>query len=84
MLRRLNPRFGYGTLTALAVAVLLIVSGVPKQPEPPTDLRVVYEADRSGKLHRVKALTLPPSASLTIKQPRLLLEHADALQLTPQ
>lgn len=84
MLRRLKPRFGYGTLIALVVAVLLWWSGLLKQPETPADLRVVYEADRTGKLRRVEAPTVPPSVPLTIKEPRLLLEHADALQLTPQ
>lgn len=84
MLRRLKPRFGLGTLTAVVIALLLWWSGALKQPEPPTDLRVVYEADRAGKLRRVEAPTVLPSVPPTIKEPRLLLEHADALQLTPQ
>ncbi|MGQ9539531.1 MAG: hypothetical protein ACUVTY_00355 [Armatimonadota bacterium] len=84
MLRRLKPRFGLGMFTAVVIALLLWWSGALKQPEPHTDLRVVYEANRAGKLRRVEAPTVPPSVPPTIKEPRLLLEHADALQLTPQ
>lgn len=84
MLRRLKPRYGLGMFTAVVIALLLWWSGALKQFEPPADLHVVYEADRTGKLRQVESPTVPLSVPLTVKEPRLLLEHADALQLTPQ
>lgn len=83
MLARLRPRFGWGTLIAVVVAVVLWRSGALLPPKPPTDMRVVYEADRTGKLRQVEAPSVPPTAPLRIKEPRLLLQHAQALRLTP-
>jgi len=83
MLARLRPRFGWGTLIAVAVAVVLWRSGLLLPFKPPTDMRVVYEADRTGKLRQVEAPSVPPTAPLRIKEPRLLLQHAQALRLTP-
>lgn len=83
MLTRFRPRFGYGTLIALAVVAALWWSGLLKPQEPNNDLRVAYEADRSGKLRRVDTPTASsPTPRWQVKEPRLLLQHAEDLGLT--
>jgi len=84
MLALLKLRFGYGTLLALIAVGLLWWSGAFRPPQPTTDLRVVYEADNTGKLRRIEKPSpvhrpIPPMA----KEPRLLLQFADTLQLNP-
>ncbi|MEJ5253223.1 MAG: hypothetical protein HPY54_11400 [Chthonomonadetes bacterium] len=83
MWTRFKPRFGYGTLIALIAAGLLWWSGALRPPQPATDLRVVYEADSTGKLRRIEPSPSPLPTPPTAKEPRLLLQFADVLQLTP-
>ncbi len=83
MWTRFRPRFGYGTLIALIAAGLLWWSGALRPPQPSTDLRVVYEADSTGKLRRIEPPPSPLPAIPMAKEPHLLLQFADVLQLTP-
>jgi hypothetical protein len=83
MWTRFKPRWGYGTWFMLAVAVLLWWSGVLKPSQPATDMRVVYEADGTGRLRRVAPSPAHLPARLPVLEPRLLLQHAHLLQLTP-